>query len=296
MNNFWKILWTETESHLPYSAFATAAGILVAGIMLYVAMVVTQSRSFDAHEPSAAAAFHEEEHLHDDAHATHEEEGEHLHDDAHATHEHGHGHDHDHQHDVLISASKAMEGPAGVTFHMFHPIHMLFSAVATTAMFWRYKRKLLLAVITGLVGSLGVCSLSDVFMPYLSGLLLGAGHMHFHWCLIEHPQMVLPFTAVGIACGILAPRQISNSTQFSHSSHIFVSVIASLFYLITFGVTNWMDENVFASVFFIVVLCVSIPCCLSDVIFPCLTVSCGGSFCHAGTHAGHEHAQDRPPE
>jgi hypothetical protein len=182
-----------------------------------------------------------------------------------------------------------MEAASAMVFHLFHPIHLLFSAIATTAMFWRHERKLWKAVLVGFIGSVGVCGLSDVFMPFLAGQLLSVEGMHFHWCVFEHPQMVLPFIALGIACGVLAPQKIGKSTQFSHSSHIFVSVVASLFYLIAFGVTNWMDENVFASVFVIVILCVSIPCCLSDIVFPCLTVSCGGAQCCAEAHAHHEH-------
>ena len=48
-------------------------------------------------------------------------------------------------------------GPATPLFHLFHPSHTFFSAAATTAMFWRYDRKLWLAVLIGLVGAIGVC-------------------------------------------------------------------------------------------------------------------------------------------
>ncbi len=37
-------LWRELESHLPYSVFATASGIILAGILLYVAMVASSAR------------------------------------------------------------------------------------------------------------------------------------------------------------------------------------------------------------------------------------------------------------
>ena len=41
--------------------------------------------------------------------------------------------------------------------------------------------------------------------------------------------------------------------------------------------------------FLIVVVCVTIPCCLSDIAFPCLTVSCGGEKCAAEAHQEQEH-------
>lgn len=32
-------------------------------------------------------------------------------------------------------------------FHVFHPLHILFSATATTAMFWRHEKKLIKAIL-----------------------------------------------------------------------------------------------------------------------------------------------------
>ena len=96
--------------------------------------------------------------------------------------------------------------------------------------------------------------------------------------------MVLPFIFIGILCGIIASERVGQSTKFSHSSHIFVSVVASLFYLISFGVSNWAGENVFPYVFVIVIFCVTIPCCISDILFPLLSVSCPGSECCAPAH------------
>jgi len=69
--------------------------------------------------------------------------------------------------------------PSKELFHVFHPIHLLFSATATTAMFWRYEKKILKAFIIGFIGSVGICGISDIFMPFISGRLLGVG-MHLH--------------------------------------------------------------------------------------------------------------------
>jgi hypothetical protein len=166
-------------------------------------------------------------------------------------------------------------------FHVFHPMHCLFSASATTAMFWRYDKKLIKSILIGLIGSLAICGISDIFMPYLSSSLIGI-EMELHICLIHHPLTVVPFAVFGIILGLTSAEVFFNrsSTIFSHSAHVFVSTMASILYLTSYGFSDWM-ENMFI-VFIIVVFAVLIPCCTSDVIFPLLLVDkknlqlCGG--------------------
>lgn len=166
-------------------------------------------------------------------------------------------------------------------FHVFHPIHLLFSASATTAMFWRYDKKVIKSILIGLIGSLAICGISDIFMPYLGGSLIGI-EMELHICLIHHPLTVIPFAIFGVILGLISAEVFfeRSSTIFSHSAHVFVSTMASILYLISYGFSNWM-ENMFI-VFIIVVLAVLIPCCTSDIFFPLLLVDkkniqfCGG--------------------
>jgi len=234
-------LWRELESHLPYSVFATASGIILAGILFYVAVVAAAARDGGA--------------LHEHAEA--------------ASHEHRHG---------PPPGGEVMQYASVVTFHVFHPVHMLFSAIATTAMFWRYERKFVKAILIGLLGAGGVCSVSDIFIPYLSGLLLGARHMTFHWCLVQHPGLVVPFMLVGVFIGVVAAETVRRSTYFSHSAHVFVSSAASIFYLVSFGLTDWAER--LGSVFVLMVIAVTLPCCFSDIVFPLLVTS-GGERPHA---------------
>jgi hypothetical protein len=143
---------------------------------------------------------------------------------------------------------------------------MFFSAAATTAMFWRYERRFLKAVIVGLVGAIGICGVSDILIPHVSLLILGF-HPPIHICVIEHPGMVLPFAAVGIGVGMLAAVGVARSTIFSHSMHVFVSTMASIFYMVhEFGRMAWIDD--LGSIFFFVVVAVMVPCCFSDIVFP----------------------------
>jgi len=223
----------ELMDHLPYTIFFGSAGVLFAGLLTYFAAVVDVQHAAAAlaSGPAANAAAHVA------------------------------GHEHE------LFSGETVEKVSPIVFHVFHPVHLLFSAIATTAMFWRYDRKLWKALLTGFVGSAGVCGVSDIGLPYLGGWLLGT-RMKFHWCLVQHPQLVVPFLVVGIIAGIIAGESIERSTVYSHSSHVFVSSVASIFYMISFGLTHWVDQVGY--VFIIIVLAVLLPCCFSDIVFPLL--------------------------
>ncbi|KPJ77355.1 MAG: hypothetical protein AMS14_00735 [Planctomycetes bacterium DG_20] len=166
-------------------------------------------------------------------------------------------------------------------FHIFHPAHMLFSAAATTAMFWQYERRWLKALVVGLLGAILLCGASDILIPYASGLVLGA-KMHPHLCIIEHPALVLPFALIGVAAGFLSSDHIVGATFFSHAAHVLVSSAASLLYLVSFGLERWIDAA--GWVFIVVVLAVTIPCCFSDIVFPLLAVGRDGGTPPHGHH------------
>lgn len=165
-------------------------------------------------------------------------------------------------------------------FHILHPTHILFSALATTAMFWKHDRNFIKAFIIGIIGSVGICGISDIFMPYISGFLLGA-KMKLHICIVQHPQIVLPFLLLGVFMGYVAPETLEKSEGviFSHSLHVFISAVASIFYLISFGLTEWIHQ--IGAILFYMILAVIIPCCTSDIVFPLLFVSKDKEFKHS---------------
>ncbi|MFH0778414.1 MAG: hypothetical protein V2A71_07255 [Candidatus Eisenbacteria bacterium] len=195
----------------------------------------------------------------------------------------GHGREQEH---AEHAGAEGLPGLFTKLFHVFHPLHILFSAIATTAMFWRYDRKLIRAIVIGVVGSVGICGLSDILIPFLGGLASGK-HMHLHVCLIEHPSLVIPFAILGVVVGIIAADVLVDrrSTLFSHSSHVLVSTMASLLYLVSFGFTDWMDA--IFKVLAIVVIAVVLPCCTSDIVFPLLLISPEGRERAACGHVGH---------
>lgn len=154
-------------------------------------------------------------------------------------------------------------------FHIFFPTHLFLSTTTTTAMFWRHDRKILKALLIGVTIPLISCSVSDIFMPYVGGIILGQS-MKLHICLIEEPGLVYPFVVLGIICGMVAVNYLRHTTFFSHCAHIIVSSLAALLYLISFGLSDWISQ--LGGLLIIILLSVLIPCCLSDIVFPLIFV------------------------
>ncbi|MBN1490124.1 MAG: hypothetical protein JXA69_09420 [Phycisphaerae bacterium] len=246
-------LGAELICHLPFSISSVVLGLILAGIICFLAPPEVAD---PAVEPQTQAAHAEAE-----SHT-----GHHHAQDAHE----GHAHE--------------FHGQFIELFHLFHPAHMLFSAAATTAMFCRYDRRWFRAILVGLTGAIVVCGLSDIVMPHMSLWLLGRGPDHWHICIIQHPQLVLPFAVVGVGLGFLAAVGIERSTFYSHSLHVFVSTMASIFYLVgPLGRLAWIDD--IGKVFFFIALAVMLPCCCSDILYPVL-LSRGGREAYAkGSHA-----------
>ena len=148
------------------------------------------------------------------------------------------------------------------TFHILHPLHVLLSALVTTAMYMRYRKgKIWAAILIGWTGSIGIATISDAMIPYLGGTLLQA-QMEFHVPFIEEWWINLVALA-GVGIGYW--RQ---TTRIPHFGHVLLSTWASLFYLTAFGIADWIP--LFPFIFLILFLAVWIPCCLSDIVYPLL--------------------------
>ncbi len=151
-------------------------------------------------------------------------------------------------------------------FTIFHPLHVLLSALVTTAMFTKYTdRKLWVAILIGYSGSVGIATLSDSIIPYLGGVLLDA-EMEFHVGFIEEWWLVNPLALIGITVGYLRP-----TTKFPHFGHVLLSTWASLFYFTAFGTAQWIP--LLPLIFLFLFLAVWVPCCISDIVFPLLFAS-----------------------
>ena len=174
---------------------------------------------------------------------------------------------------VIIVFSKVPADISRIAFYSLHPLHIVLSALVTTAMYRRYGNgKIWAAILIGYIGSIGIATLSDAAIPYLGGTLLGV-KMEFHIPFIETEkmpvfsiakwQLVNSAALAGIILGYLRP-----TTKIPHYGHVFLSTWASMFYFTAFGTAWWIPLLPF--IFLFLFLAVWIPCCTSDIVFPLL--------------------------
>lgn len=150
------------------------------------------------------------------------------------------------------------------SFEILHPLHIFISAIVTSAIFYKYKNKFIQALFIGIIGSILIGSISDIIFPFFGGNLLNL-HTSFHLPLIESPTLIILTAISGSLIGIKI--QI---TKIPHFIHVFLSVFASLFYLIAFSTEiNFLYLLISTIIIFLAVL---VPCCISDIIFPLLFI------------------------
>jgi len=184
---------------------------------------------------------------------------------------------------ILMGAESLLPAASSELFHVFHPAHVLISAVATTAMFWKHEKRIFKAAIVGFVGSVTLCVISDILLPIIGGSILSS-EMLVHICVLREPGLVFPFAVIGVAAGLLITKGFEKSTQYSHSAHVFISSAASILYLLGFGLTDWIHS--IGAVFLIIIAAVMIPCCASDIVFP---LACVHRNCNHSDELNHEH-------
>ncbi len=176
-------------------------------------------------------------------------------------------------------------------FYVFHPAHVLLSAIVTASMFqFHTKRKKIIAVLlVGFFGSLGIGTLSDSLIPYVGEVLLGMrieSHAHEHAGFAEEAHIgfiegwyiVIPAALVGVLIAFFKPR-----TKVPHAGHVLLSTWASSFHMLMA-----MDGNIsvvkMVGSFGFLFLAVLLPCCVSDIVFPLLFVKSSDDLSHFHHH------------
>jgi len=158
---------------------------------------------------------------------------------------------------------------AGILFHSFHFMHILFSVTGTLVTYYRFSKGLLRGFFVGIFSAMVFCTLSDAVMPYIAGRLLGVD-MCFHLCFFHELHNIVPFLVIGLVNGmVIGYFHKSNEvfySVFSHFLHILVSSFASMFYLIANGFENWYTQIGMVSLFLLVA--VVVPCIMSDIVTP----------------------------
>ncbi len=174
---------------------------------------------------------------------------------------------------ALVTILHTPQHVSEALFYTFHPLHVVFSALVTTAMYRKIQnRRLWLVPVVGYVGSVGVATLSDAIIPYLEGKSIQIA-MEFH--LPFASGEIMPFIGIpewiavnaaaliGIAIGFFKP-----TTRLPHLTHVLLSTWASLFGFTAFGTADWLPLLPILLVFLF--LAVWLPCCFSDIVFPLL--------------------------
>lgn len=168
-------------------------------------------------------------------------------------------------HETALVAQKG----ASILFHSFHFMHIVFAASGTLITFFRFSNSWIKGLLVGIFSPAFFCMMSDAVLPYIGGRMLGVP-MSFHICFVSEWQNVVPFLIVGIITGFALGQHSGDRgmrySLTSHASHIFISSLASTFYLVAHGFTNWYGQ--IGVVFLFLIAAVVIPCTFSDVIVP----------------------------
>jgi hypothetical protein len=203
-------------------------------------------------------------------------------------------------------------------FAIFHPAHVLLSAMVTASMFKLHtaKKHFVLVLIIGYFGSVGIATLSDIIIPHIGTELLGLDipthaelhghndddhehsqnqqhtHSHkMHFGFIEEWYLVNPAAFLGILIAFFLPH-----TKFPHAGHILVSTWASSSYLLM-DIESQMTMAAATGIFVTLFLAVWLPCCISDIVFPLLFVKSDIELavtCPVHGRHSHPHTQKKP--
>lgn len=168
---------------------------------------------------------------------------------------------------LVLARVRAPRSFSDALFWTLHPLHVLLSALATTAMYRIQGRSSWgRALVIGYVGSVGVATLSDSLIPYLGEWLLDLPDRAIHLGFIERWWLVNPLAVAGIVLGYVLPR-----TKLPHAGHVLLSTWASLFHMsLAMGGPPELGMVFVVGAFLFVA--VWVPCCTSDIVFPLLFV------------------------
>jgi len=152
-------------------------------------------------------------------------------------------------------------------FYIFHPSHVVLSAMVTASMFRLHTKRtnFFLVLIIGYIGSIGVATISDSLIPYAGEVLLGL-HAHSHIGFIEGWYVVNPAAILGVLIAYFWPK-----TKFSHAGHVLLSTWASLFHILM-ALGSGISIPTGIVIFIFLFIAVWLPCCVSDIVFPLLFV------------------------
>jgi hypothetical protein len=203
----------------------------------------------------------------------------------------------------MLIGQKWFKEQAQTLFSVFHPLHVVLSAMVTSALFEIHRKasNFLLVLVIGVVGSIGVATLSDCILPFFGESILGvaipshaklehsdgneaavinehpqAGHRpQWHIGFIEEWYLVFPAAILGVLLAYFKP-----TTHLPHAGHILISTWASAAHMLMNTHAD-LTAILLLGMFIALFIAVWLPCCVSDIVFPLLFVRSDG------VHIGH---------
>lgn len=219
---------------------------------------------------------------------------------------------------VMFLFARAPEQVSHRLFQVFHPLHVVLSAIVTASLFKIYesKRGFIVVLLIGYFGSIGVATLSDSVLPFFGESILGVvlpTHAAVHANAGEdaHDADSDPETAEGHAAdhdhaeepyflsrlylGFIEDWYVVNPaailgvliawfwphTKFPHAAHILISTWASAFHVLM-NMQGQLSVTVLLGMLIVLFIAVWLPCCMSDIVFPMLFVR--SPHLHPGCH------------
>jgi len=165
---------------------------------------------------------------------------------------------------IFMLIFRKMVGASGhKLFAVFHPGHVILSAMVTASMFELHvaKKRFILVLVVGYLGSIGIATLSDIVIPHIGTKLFSldvpahselhdeapgpddehhdegdveAHDGHIHLAFIEEWYIVNPAALLGVIIAFFIPR-----TKFPHAGHVLISTWASSSYLLMNMASDW---------------------------------------------------------
>ena len=165
---------------------------------------------------------------------------------------------------VAVLMMKLPESTSHNLFMVFHPLHVFFSALTTSAIYYLHNRKcgIIKLMLIGYCGSIGIATLSDCIIPFIGEKMLGLPNPGLHLGVIHLWWLVNPLAFAGVFVARFFP-----ATKMPHLIHVLISTWASLFH-ITMAMGDSISTVTFILITLFLFIAVWIPCCTSDIIFP----------------------------
>ncbi len=203
-------------------------------------------------------------------------------------------------------------GQDSVLFSIFHPLHVLLSAMVTASLFQLHRKakQFVVVLVIGYVGSIGVATLSDCIIPFFGEEILGVAvptesAVHGSHEAGDTTAEVAPNTEGIIPVetdahereheegimhrlhlGFIEEWYLVNpaallgiliaffipTSKVPHAMHILISTWASASHILMNTHADW-TVGLVGAMLVVLFIAVWLPCCVSDIVFPMLFVN-----------------------